>query len=227
MKQPTYITLDDAAKESNSALWVQNMTSSVEDFAPLGGDLVFNVRDSDGNGTLVTVPLTWVPIDISLEVSKNVLLKSSDMRKAWSRGLIKILDSDSANAIVESVDGQKEVERLESRRRAINMAVSSKGITGAEVTVVGDTGIESETSTKSSEILVGNLDEEVGEFKEVVSASFKAWVNSCNAVGEDEAINRMKVRRTMGEHEVSYLANNSTHGRIAKWAKQKAKELGL
>lgn len=225
MKQPKYITIEEAAKEDSGALWVQNETPSVEDYAPTGGDLIFNVRDADGLQNLVTVPLTWIPIDISLDASKATLLKSSDMRKAWSRGLIKIVSAESALAILESADAIREIERLEAKRRAINMAVSSKGITGAEVTVVGDTGIESDTTVKTSEILVGNLDEDAQEFQELVSVSFKAWVNSCNAVSEEDAIGKIKIRRTLGEHEVRYLAENSVHGRVAKWAKSKVKEL--
>jgi hypothetical protein len=225
MKPIKYITIEEAAKEDSGALWVQNETSSVEEYAPQGGDLIFNVRDADGAQNLVTIPLTWIPIDISLDASKAILLKSSDMRKAWSRGLIKIISAESALSVLESTDAIREVERLEAKRRAISMAVSSKGITGAEVTVVGDTGLESENTVKTSEILVGNMDEDGEEFQELVSASFKAWVNSCNAVSEDEAIGKIKIRRTLGEHEVRYLAEHSIHGRIGKWAKSKIKEL--
>lgn len=213
-----YLTIEEARQDKHGSLWVQNSTMEIDEFAPSGGDVFLSVTAKDGKTTAVTVPLTWIPVDATLEASKEALLESTDFRQGFGKGYYHIIDDASAQEILNSEEGQREVERIKAKTRAVRAAISARGITSAEIAIVGDEGAPAEVNKSGAEITVGSFDEETDEVVELVTASFKAWVNACNAVDEDEAVSRLRSRRKFQEAEVNYMAKMSKHKKIANWS---------
>jgi hypothetical protein len=103
-----YVTLKaiEADKESSS-LWVVNKTK------PRG---VLNVSMPDGlGGTVVMViPITWIPIDLTTQATKENLLKSPVFRRLVTNGSIGLIDEAQAEGIMVGGDAQKEAHRVYS-----------------------------------------------------------------------------------------------------------------
>jgi hypothetical protein len=96
----------EADKESSS-LWVVNKTN------PRG---VLNVSMPDGlGGTVVMViPITWIPIDLTTQATKENLLKSPVFRRLVTNGSIGLIDEEQAEDIMSDSEAQKEAKRVYS-----------------------------------------------------------------------------------------------------------------
>ncbi len=93
-----YMTLDDLEKSESSAVWVLNKTN------PSG--LVSFVVDNNGRRVAVNIPLTWIPFDLATRCTKRSLLESPQFRRIVSAGMIRIIDTRSAEALLDSDDAK-------------------------------------------------------------------------------------------------------------------------
>ena len=102
----TLATLEQDKK--GTSVWVLNNTEGAT-----RSRIIFTVPQSAGNGQdIVDVPLTFIPVDLSLQASKDILTRSTDFRRTVGKGLVILLSEAEANAKLEEDGASEEVERL-------------------------------------------------------------------------------------------------------------------
>ena len=79
----------------------------------LRGNVVFNVTD-EGMGSVipVTVPDTFLAIDLAARATKDQLVKSHDFRQALNRGLLVLVDEEEGEEINNRPGAAQEQRRL-------------------------------------------------------------------------------------------------------------------
>ena len=88
-------------------LWVVNDIP-----APNTGPLMLNTTDGDGTHITVTVPNTFIPVDLCEQASREFILKSQDFRRACAARYLRALDEEEAMEILGSDAGRKEDARI-------------------------------------------------------------------------------------------------------------------
>lgn len=78
------------------------------------GQVIFSVPRA---GTLgmesVIVPATFIPIELTQQANRDQLMASTDLRKALSKGLLELIDTDDAmKFMAEDPEAQGEYERI-------------------------------------------------------------------------------------------------------------------
>ena len=106
------------------ALYVINRTESVGDQGKLGS-LNFAVTDSKDVVHGVQIPATYLPIDLSMQLRVNHLRNSQQFRELLSKGLLEIVDTDKAEAMLSSPSAQAEISRLSRVGRNIEDVLES------------------------------------------------------------------------------------------------------
>lgn len=108
------LTIADLEASRSSSVWVLNNT------APKGN---VNMTMSDGQGQMivVSVPVTWIPIDLTTQATKNAILTSPTFRRMITMGMLKLVDEDTAMTTMAGSDAQKEAQRIYSRAQELTV----------------------------------------------------------------------------------------------------------
>ena len=92
---------------SENRVFVRNMSTRNNK-----GNVVFNVPREGGGVTTVEVPSTYLPYEVTDEVSKTQLVKSDDFRRAVHLGLLRIVTADEAEKALRVSGADEEVQRI-------------------------------------------------------------------------------------------------------------------
>ena len=98
----------DLEKSKSSSVFVLNKTSGHEK-----GNVIISVSKKSGQGIdVVLIPSTFIPVNLTEQVSKTQLLDSSDFRSALSSRRLVLIDSDEAFKMLDTKVAQKELDKL-------------------------------------------------------------------------------------------------------------------
>ncbi len=97
----TRLTVDDL--KTDQPIFVYNMSK---------GDHTLSVRTGDGGVTPITVPKTFIPVQITEQIDPALLKKSEDFRKACFKGVFQIVPNEVAKKVLETREAIIEIERI-------------------------------------------------------------------------------------------------------------------
>lgn len=77
------------------------------------GMIVIPVARKNGNGhDVVRVPPTFIPVDLTMQVSKVQLLDSTEFRQTINKGLIRLITKEYADTIMQQPEAQAEAQQV-------------------------------------------------------------------------------------------------------------------
>ncbi len=95
------LTVDDL--DPNEPIFVYNNSR---------GDHTISVRTGDGGVIPITVPKTFIPVQITEQVAPEVLIRSEDFRRACFKNVLILVPKKDAVPKLESKNAILEIERL-------------------------------------------------------------------------------------------------------------------
>ncbi len=103
------ITIRDAERtlaEGDTSLYVLNRSNRQ-------GNINMTVSNGHGGYLGLTIPITHIPMDLSTQAAKRLVLEAPEFRRVYSMGFIKIVDSNDADVFFDNSDkARKERTRL-------------------------------------------------------------------------------------------------------------------
>ena len=108
------MTITLSALEMNKkspSVWVMNRTEG-----DTRSRILIPTKTKSGD-MILTIPATFVPVDLSMQASKDDLLTSAQFRQTISKGLIDLLSDEEADAILRMEGAAEEVLRLQRESR--------------------------------------------------------------------------------------------------------------
>lgn len=106
----TYGSLDEAIKAGH--VWVFN-NSADEKVNRKKGILILQVKTSDGSKQTITIPNSWVPIDLTSFVTLDELKTCTNLRQYISRRILLALHPESVEQLKLSPDYDAEMNRVQ------------------------------------------------------------------------------------------------------------------
>lgn len=104
------LDLIDLEEKSIRRVWVVNKTRGEN-----RSRVIFSVPKTRGQGQdLIEVPNTWLPVDLTQQITKRQLMESSDFRTALNAGLLVLIDEKEAQEALEDEDAVEELARLKA-----------------------------------------------------------------------------------------------------------------
>lgn len=94
-----------AEKADSSQLFVLNKSNP-------RGNVNFVVVDAAQQKISVQVPVTFIPVDLSIFATKNDILRNPNFRRLIARGFVHIVSTDSAEEFLQDPRAQKEHNRI-------------------------------------------------------------------------------------------------------------------
>lgn len=100
-----YLTLQEVDADKSSSLWVLNKTDP-------RGTVNMSMPDGLGGTLVMMIPITWIPIDLTTQATKESLLKSPTFRKLVTAKKLLVLSEKDALAELDSEDAKNESQRV-------------------------------------------------------------------------------------------------------------------
>lgn len=107
-------TVQELERSSQGSVYVVNTS-------PKGrrGDILFSCPKLNGSGQdIVKIVKTWIPQDLTNQVTKQQLLGSSEFRKSVQKRILRIASPEYAELILSQNDAQEEQERIANMQDA-------------------------------------------------------------------------------------------------------------
>lgn len=96
------------------------------------GDVNITVY-SNGKSDLIQIPKTWIPIAVTDFAPKKAFMDSSDFMKVCNRGLLHLMKTEDAEAILNSEDAMRELNRVRNQYTDLDLNSGDIQLTPVEV----------------------------------------------------------------------------------------------
>ena len=114
----TGLSIDDLRAAKDSTVYVMNHTVLVSRRKE-SSIISITVHLPNGGPKLLIVPSTWIPVDLAMQITKTVLLESSEFLGVVNRRMVKILSKAEAEKILD--DDEAQIEHLKVIDRLNNV----------------------------------------------------------------------------------------------------------
>lgn len=103
------ITISQLEQSSTSSVWVLNTSGGKGQ-----GKGIVNITIIEGNGrpTVVRIPVTFIPMDLTMQATKTALTMSPDFRRLCASRVITLISEDDATKALDNDKARTEQNRL-------------------------------------------------------------------------------------------------------------------
>lgn len=174
------MTIADLEASKSSSVWVLNNSNPK-------GNVNMTMNDGQGQMIVVTMPVTWIPIDLTTQATKSAILTSPTFRRMLAQGMIKLLSEEQALLTMESAEAQKEGARIYNRAQELTM--------------------DDKTIPQEAKAAVAEGDGSISGFA----------LNLANAkdLDEDQVLTTLRNNESgMSQADFRYIAENSQYSRV-------------
>ncbi len=190
------VTIRDLEGKKTGGIFCLNATSGRD-----RSNIIFTVPKNSGVGIdTIEVPNTFVPIDLTEQVSRRQLMESSEFRRAVSRGLIELITDEEASQLLTEDGAKEELARLKNSRSAMDSLNQQDGVevTGNAVDPALSNSEEASVDTK-----IDGVDAGVVQLMEILKEEGDAIsvMNSLRGLGKLSQEDFKYILKHVGEHE--------------------------
>ncbi len=177
-----FYTLNELARLDTQELYVLN-TSKPK------GNIAFVVSDGLGGKISVLISATWIPVDLTTKATRDVLIKSPDLRRLFTAGFVAFPTIEYVEQILQQEGAQQEVGRVYN---AIENHDNNIGVVNKE----------SQAVLKGSDV-----------------SGFVLTICNAEDIDEGEALNSARQQAdTMTKEDLNYLMNNCKFPKVKSFA---------
>lgn len=196
--------------------------------------LLMVIQLPDNNRASISVPDTWLPVNLSDSAPAKNILSAPNLLRAYSEGLIQFISDADATAINNRPGAEQERARLRQENDQVREATrrswrDSASVVSGETVVSGDAldrvqvnhRTRSVSSTQQARLRAESFAEQPGVDMSAldpteqttdavaaeleVSTSFKGFAQQLAQLAERDAIARLRARGTISKIEAAFL----------------------
>lgn len=108
MKAQT-MTIAQAEQAKGSSVWAMNGSGGR---GQQKGIINITITEGNGQRNVVRLPVTFIPVDLTTQATKNAILSSPDFRRLVQRGFVKLVSEEDAAKMLDSDEARKEQQRV-------------------------------------------------------------------------------------------------------------------
>jgi len=223
------LTPQDLLQSNAPNVWVLNTTDQqVINDQRMRRTLLLIVQLAEGQRATINVPDTFLPTNLSDSAPAEKVLNSPQFLRAYTEGLLTIIDDATAATFNNQPGAEEERQRIRQEKDAVREATrrtwkDSVTVTDGTNTATGEqlsglqvnhrSGAPGRLRTEafaahdnSRSVDMSQLsDEPKAASESEVAPAFKAFAQQLTLVDESEAVSRLRRRGNMNTHEAVYL----------------------
>lgn len=144
------VTINDLEESDRGPVWVVNITSG-----KLRAQLVIGILDSSGKPSQVIVPQTWIPINLTEQAPRKLIVESTRFRNSIVKQHIKLISQEEADYLMTQKGAKEEFETV--RQFSLDRPYEMKGRQGLEASVESSDGFDSVSLSAPVEQLIATM----------------------------------------------------------------------
>lgn len=118
------ISINELERTKVGPVWVLNKSEGKHK-----GDIIFVCSKINGAGTdTIKVPLTYLPINLTEQVTRKQLLESSEFRRSIMINLVVVISEEDANSLLSMPGAREEKTRLLRESQMIDSALHETSV---------------------------------------------------------------------------------------------------
>lgn len=199
------LTIRQAELSDDSRLYVLNQSR-----APRRGNINLTINGHGGEKNSIQAPVTYIPIDLSNQLEKTLILRSPNFRRLHASGYLSIVDADDAEKFLQRPEVQREYKKIYGDHASLDQG-DTVSVETADVVIAGDgeTMEERALAAGISPFIVNMIGRaESGENPNDLIAELDSQLTSIDAPS------------------VRFLADNVSVPQIKEWATEAAGLIG-
>jgi len=213
-KTPKEITLAQLEETEKGSVFVINMS-------PRGyrGEIMFSAPKLNGNGAdVVRIAKSWIPQDLTLQVTKQQLMMSSEFRGTVNKGLIRLLNPKYAEQILALDDARAEAEKLANERNAARSILRTAQLNEER----DEKEIEREKTPTQRRREENQRKAEEDVTARAMETQFEAFLNTLDGKNETEVMNALKGEGGFTRKELRQIKDRfGEFPRIVRWIEKR------
>lgn len=152
------MTLSELEKSQGASVWVFNLTGAASVVAEFPRGIInIAINDGIGNTIGIKIPITWVPVDMTTQVTKSALIANPQFRRLVSAGALKVVSEEHALQIISTPEGRKETMRVHASEKYTgdleikhnnDVVVDATDINGIVMSIVTRDDLDEESSIR-------------------------------------------------------------------------------
>lgn len=167
------------------------------------GNVFFTVPSAAGNREdQVIVPATWVPVNLTAQVTRKQLLESATFRRAMNTGMLKIISSEDAARLLEEPGAKEEADK-------VNKVVIGNVVEEAQLGMGRDRPAAATTADGGS----------------TLSPQLTTFLDMLDTVTDGEALNSYRVMGRLGLEEMRAVLKRAKTLNYAQLGKRVAADI--
>lgn len=132
------ISVNEVEQSRSSSVWVLNVSGGR---GSSKGIINISVTEGNGRQTIVRVPVTDIPIDLTTQATKRALVESPDFRRLAAAGAyVKLIREEDAATLLSTERAKEEYRRLLSLERSSDDGVQAGAPTEVQSMMMEDAG---------------------------------------------------------------------------------------
>lgn len=126
------LTIRQAEVSDDSRLYVLNQSR-----APRRGNINMTINGHGGEKHTIQAPVTFIPVDLSNQLEKVLVLRSPNFRRLHASGFIAIVDADDAEKFLQRPEVQREFQKIYGVHASLIQG-ETVNVETTEVVIAGD-----------------------------------------------------------------------------------------
>jgi hypothetical protein len=187
----------EADEKQSAPIWALN--SSAESRIRTAGEVHIGIPKT--NGTKVDslyLERTWLPVNLTEQIPREQLLKSSEFRNAIRAKLIKLITPEYAQLLNDQEGAQEERDRIEAHKQEVYDATAARSIQDTSTEVVAMSELLEQDTVVASDGF-GKTNNNPFEH------GFTIFVETLHDKGDIESLNLIRSRNSAKRSEVKYM----------------------
>lgn len=193
---------DLEGQSDSDPIWVLN--NSKRSKVKEAGNLIIGIPKMRGSGAdALLIEQTWLPTRITDRIRREQLLTSSEFRDAVFKRLVVLIDSKTAERLLNKPEAKRERARLDAIASNINAAGSARTIAMANVTIVGQDGTVEQPEDM---VNMNGKDQKASDDPTAgIEPKFKGWADRLVERDDLDVKTEVQAQDQLRKREVLYL----------------------
>lgn len=199
------INVTDLDSKKVKRVFVLNKTQSHEK-----GIIVMAFPKPNGQGTdTALIPNTFIPVELTAQVSKTQIIASNDFRRALASGRMQLIHEDDATVMLKSESAQRELRKIAKDQEAFsnNVMDLNEVYSNIEVNTTGAQSMMNELKENGQETTVATNGEKVKKSAKIAVQQLIEDLKENK--DEDSAISTMMNIENLDRTDYKYIYKNA------------------
>lgn len=199
------LTIRQAETNDDSRLFVLNQTR-----APSRGNINLTISGHGGEKQTIQAPATFIPVDLSNQLEKELVLRSPNFRRLHAAGHVAIVHPDDAEAFLQRPEVVREYQKIYGAHAITNVA-PTVAIEDAQTFTAGDEATMEERALEAG----------ISPFIVNMIGRAESGENPNDLIAElDSKLTELDIT------SVRFLADNTAVPQIKEWATEAQSLIG-